>query len=272
MRSSFLTDFRVALFSMSLLLISVSSCSSNAEQKETDAASSEEISAKDIKTLSEATGYFLVENMKSLGLNIDIDMLVKGIRGADKGEKPPMTTTEYVKLMNRYQTNVFTERSGKNLEAANAFLKENKDKPGVVALHEGKLEYQIVKEGSGPAVTENDTPVVDYKGTLLDGTVFDSSEKHGKPMPIPLKQTIPGFKEGVVGMKQGEKRRIYIHPDLGYGVGGPIPPNSLLTFDVEVVEAHPTKEKPASPEEKKEEGDKPTDTRKNAQANESKSD
>jgi peptidylprolyl isomerase len=99
------------------------------------------------------------------------------------------------------------------------------------------LQYQIVKEGTGPEVKEHNSPQIQYTGKYIDGTVFGSSQDTGGPITIPLDQTIPGFSKGLVGMKEGEVRKIFVHPDLGYGKTGHLPPNSLLVFEVELIKA-----------------------------------
>jgi len=79
--------------------------------------------------------------------------------------------------------------------------------------------------------------LINYTGKYIDGTVFGSSETAGGPITVPIDQTIPGFSKGIVGMKEGEKRRLFVHPDMGYGTTGQLPPNSMLIFDIEVVKA-----------------------------------
>src|SRR5262249_32953701 len=94
------------------------------------------------------------------------------------------------------------------------------------------------REGTGPAVESHSSPKIHYTGKYQDGTVFGTSEEMGGPITIPLDQTIPGFSKGITGMKEGEKRRLFVHPDLGYGTTGQLPPNELLIFDIEVVKAN----------------------------------
>ncbi len=100
------------------------------------------------------------------------------------------------------------------------------------------MQFQIVQQGNGEEVLPDGAPLIHYKGTLLDGTVFATSEASLQPVTLPIKQTIPGFAKGIVGMKEGEKRILYIHPELAYGLSGHLPPNSLLIFEVEVVKAN----------------------------------
>ena len=118
-----------------------------------------------------------------------------------------------------------------------AFLTQNAHAKGVVTTESG-LQYQVLEEGSGPSPTTADVALVGYKGTLLDGTVFDSSYDRGEPAEFGLNQVIPGWSEGVAMMKVGSKYTFWIPAELAYGEsgGGPIPPNSMLTFEVELLE------------------------------------
>ena len=129
------------------------------------------------------------------------------------------------------------EKAEANLRAGQAFLEENKKKPGVVALQSG-LQYEILVEGKGqrPAVTNKVT--CHYHGTLIDGTVFDSSVRRGQPATFPLNAVIKGWTEGVQLMPAGSKWRFFIPPQLAYGdrqVSAQIGPNSTLIFDVELI-------------------------------------
>ena len=130
-----------------------------------------------------------------------------------------------------------SEKASNNLKAGQDFLAANKQKPGVVELPSG-LQYEILTEGSGAKPTANNTVTCHYHGTLIDGTIFDSSVQRGKPASFPLNQVIKGWTEGVQLMPTGSKWRFFIPPHLGYGdrqVGGAIGPNSTLIFDVELL-------------------------------------
>ena len=125
-----------------------------------------------------------------------------------------------------------------NLEKGEAFLAENAKKEGVKTTASG-LQYKVLKEGTGKSPKDTDTVQVHYKGTLLDGTEFDSSIKRGQPAEFPLNRVIPGWTEGVQLMKEGAKYQFTIPSKLAYGErgtpGGPIPPNSTLVFEVELL-------------------------------------
>ena len=123
-------------------------------------------------------------------------------------------------------------------EAGEKFLAENTKKEGVITLKSG-LQYEVLKEGNGKKPSAKDTVVCHYEGTLIDGTVFDSSYKRGEPATFPLQQVIAGWTEGVQLMQEGAKYRFYIPYRLAYGEGGAgaqIPPFAALIFDVELIE------------------------------------
>jgi FKBP-type peptidyl-prolyl cis-trans isomerase FklB len=129
------------------------------------------------------------------------------------------------------------ERSAANLKAGQDFLEANKQKPDIVTLPSG-LQYQVLTEGSGPKPTATDKVTCHYHGTLIDGTVFDSSVRRGQPATFPLNAVIKGWTEGLQLMPTGSKWRFYIPPQLGYGdrqVSAQIGPNSTLIFDVELL-------------------------------------
>ncbi len=194
----------------------------------------------DMGKLSEAFGNFIGRNLKTPGVNFDLDRIVKGMRDGAAGKPSPLTDQEYEAMMTALQEQVFEQLAQDNLQAANDFLTKNAKAKGVFEIEPGKLQYIIVQEGKGAAVQSDSKPMINYTGRYLDGSVFDTSENMGGPVAIPLGQTIPGFTRGLVGMKEGEKRKIFIHPDLGYGTQSPLPPNAMLIFDVEVVKANST--------------------------------
>lgn len=133
--------------------------------------------------------------------------------------------------------NMKNEKAAANLKEGEDFLAANKEKPGVVALPSG-LQYEILKEGDGPKPKETDKVLCHYHGTLINGTIFDSSVQRGQPIAFPLNQVIKGWTEGVQLMGVGSKWRFFIPPHLGYGdrqVGPTIGPNSTLIFDVELL-------------------------------------
>lgn len=133
--------------------------------------------------------------------------------------------------------NMKADKAASNLKAGEDFLAANKDKPGVVTLPSG-LQYEVMTEGAGAKPTANNTVTCHYHGTLIDGTMFDSSVKRGTPASFPLNAVIKGWTEGLQLMNVGSKWRFFIPPHLGYGdrqVGPTIGPNSTLIFEVELL-------------------------------------
>ncbi len=197
----------------------------------------QEISNEDMQKISEAFGHFIGRNINIPGIKFDLESVIKGIRDGAQGKPAPLSEKEYEEQMLKLQRVAIKAVADKNLKAADEFMEKNKTVPNIIIAEPGKLQYLVLEQGHGPVVEADGNPLINYKGTLLDGTVFGSSEEVGNPITLPLSQTIPGFSRGIQGMKEGEKRRLFIHPDLGYGTNGHFPPNSLLIFDVEVVKA-----------------------------------
>ncbi len=192
----------------------------------------------DMNQLSEAFGNFIGKNLNTSGVEFNLDSLIQGIRNGAAGKPSPLTEEEYESMMATVQQEAFEKTSQENLDKADSFLKTNLAQADVKEI-EPKLQYITLQSGTGEVVEETFSPLINYSGKLIDGTVFGSSEESGGAITIPLEHTIPGFKKGISGMKEGEKRRLFIHPDLGYGtMSGHLPPNSLLIFDIEVVKAN----------------------------------
>lgn len=198
---------------------------------------SEKSDQVDMKKLSEAFGHFIGRNLNSPGLKFDLEGIIKGMRDGAAGTPAPLSDKEYEEMMATVQERAFKEMSATNLKSADDFMAKNAKETGIVEIVPGKLQYLIIKEGTGTAVEPHASPKIHYTGKYQDGTVFGTSEEMEGPITIPLDQTLPGFSKGMVGMKEGEKRRLFVHPDLGYGTSGQLPPNELLIFDIEAVQA-----------------------------------
>lgn len=190
----------------------------------------------DTAKLSETLGHLLVRQLDTPEFSFDYEKVVKGIQDELAGKPSPLDEEEFQMQMAAVQEKVFQEMADKNLTAAESFLKENEQKKGVISV-DPQLQYKVLAKGKGKKVTADATPLVHYTGKLLDGTTFASSYETEQPISLPMSQSIPGFSKGLVGMKEGEKRILYIHPELAYGVSGHLPPNSLLIFEVEIVNA-----------------------------------
>jgi peptidylprolyl isomerase len=187
---------------------------------------------KEITKVSEAFGHLIGKNLESIGLELDIQAIVKGLKDSAAGKTSPMTENECIQAISAAQESVFIEMSEKNLVQANDFLEKNKKIDGIVSCEEGQVQYKIDKEGTGESLKPGDTPLIQYVGKFLDGSVFGDSKE---PEPFALDEVISGLKTGLLGMKEGEKRTIFIHPDQAYGTKGSLPPNSLLTFEIELL-------------------------------------
>ncbi len=202
-----------------------------------DAEKADDSQEVDIKKVSQALGNFIGRNLKAPGITFDTESIIVGIREGSEGKPSPLSDEAYEQAMTTLQQKAVHVLADTNLQAADKFMKENKDAKGVVEIVPLKLQYQILTEGNGPVVPANGTPLINYTGKYSDGSVFGCSEGAGGPIAVPIDQTIPGFSKGIAGMKEGEKRRLFIHPEFGYGTSGQLPPNSLLIFDIEVVKA-----------------------------------
>lgn len=195
--------------------------------------------------LSYSMGFEVGTYFKSAGGEIQQDLLVKGIEGAYKGDKPLLTEEEmlavkkeYAEKMQAKQLAQLEEMKAKNLAAGAAFLEENKKKSGVTVTESG-LQYEVLTEGSGDKAKAEDTVKVEYVGTLIDGTEFDSTAKHGEPAEFQVGQVIKGWAEALQLMNTGSKLRLVIPSELAYGEQGASPriqPNSVLVFEVEIKE------------------------------------
>lgn len=191
----------------------------------------------DMHHVSETFGHLIGREIKSQELDLDIDDVINGLRSAMAGRSSPMSEQEYLDVIERLKNREFQEMAEHNLKLANAFMASNAKKPGIVELVPSKVQYRILQKGSGQVVRADSSPLMRYSGYYVDGTLFGSSDEVGGPIAIPISQMIPGFREGVKGMKEGETRRLFVHPDHAYGAISEIPPNSLLIFKVEVIRA-----------------------------------
>jgi FKBP-type peptidyl-prolyl cis-trans isomerase FkpA len=186
----------------------------------------------------------------------NLDLINKGLRDGLAGEKGMMTDEEMQATMQEFQKQVQAQQETKskalgekNKADGEAFLAKNKTKPGVKTTASG-LQYEVEREGTGPIPKPTDTVSVNYLGTLMDGTKFDSSYDRKEPATFVLNQVIPGWTEGVQLMKVGSKYKFYIPSALGYGdkgAGNVIGPNAPLVFEVELLSiGQPEAPKPAA--------------------------
>jgi FKBP-type peptidyl-prolyl cis-trans isomerase FklB len=196
--------------------------------------------------VSYSIGLDIGRNFKSQSIDIDPDILVKGVKDAISESKPLMTEEEVRDTMTNFRNEMKTkheermrEAAEKNKKEGEAFLTENSKKEGIVTLPNG-LQYKIISEGKGDNPKPTDMVTVNYRGTLIDGTEFDSSAKHGHGEPATFKVSgvIPGWTEALQLMKPGSKWQLFIPSKLAYGergAGGNIGPNATLIFEVELI-------------------------------------
>ena len=195
--------------------------------------------------LSYALGLDLGAYFKSLGEDFDLAKIQQGINDSYTGNKPLLTAEEAAQVQQAFaarqqekQVKKVMEMSAANKEAAKKFLDENKGKEGVVTTASG-LQYKVIKQGTGQKPTATDTVKVHYKGSLLNGTEFDSSYKRNQPLEFKVDQVIPGWGEALQLMNSGSTYMLYIPPELAYGDRGAPPviePGSLLVFKVELLD------------------------------------
>ncbi|GFO69216.1 outer membrane protein MIP [Geomonas limicola] len=197
--------------------------------------------------LNYSIGVETARNLKKQGVDINLEMIMKGMKDGLSGEKILIPEKVLKKTMTDLQTDVRRkqqvsrkERGEDNKKRGEAFLAANKAKEGVVALPSG-LQYRILRAGSGAKPLDQDMIEVNYRGTLLDGTEFDASQE-GKPALLAMKSTIPGWREALRNMPVGSKWQLFIPPHLAYGARGAgkeIGPNETLLFDVELTAVNP---------------------------------
>ncbi len=190
----------------------------------------------ELKTEKDKLGYALGldmgKNLKKNDVDVDLNMIMQGLKDGYKGEKALLTEEQIRETYTAFNR----EHSEKEKKAGEDFLAENKKKSGVVTLASG-LQYKIIKNGSGKTPKATDSVTVNYRGTLINGTEFDSSYKRGQPATFTVNGVIPGWTEALQLMREGAHWQLFIPPSLAYGERGTpgIPPNSVLIFDVELI-------------------------------------
>ena len=187
---------------------------------------------------SYAIGLGIGQNLLSMGAKgIAVDDFAQAIKDVLEGNQTAISHTEARDIVNKYFAELEEKMNAANIEAGKKFLEENKKREGVVTLPSG-LKYEVITEGNvGRYAKATDQVQCHYEGTLIDGTLFDSSIKRGQPATFGVNQVIPGWVEALQLMPEGAKWKLYIPSDLAYGAQGAgemIPPHSTLVFEVEL--------------------------------------
>ncbi|MDR2901458.1 MAG: FKBP-type peptidyl-prolyl cis-trans isomerase [Treponema sp.] len=214
----------------------------SANQAETTNLASGEALPTD-KDLSYAFGFALGTDLKNFEIDYDYDEFMKGFKDVIEGKETRMTLEEAMTKIQQTLTAVMDRQMQEAQEAEKVFFAENGKKPGIITTASG-LQYEVITPAEGPKPSAEQTVVVNYQGTLTDGTVFDSSYQRGQPAEFPLNFVIPGWTEGMQLMSIGSKYRFYVPSNLGYGPqgagNGQIPPFASLIFEVELLEIKET--------------------------------
>jgi FKBP-type peptidyl-prolyl cis-trans isomerase FklB len=210
--------------------------------------------------ISYSIGMDIGNNLKKQSLDVDADILARGVKDALSGgetllsdEEARATLTALQQELREKALERRKQEAEKNKKEGEAFLAENRKKEGVVSLPSG-LQYKVIQSGDGASPKITDTVETNYRGTFIDGNEFDSSYKRGQTAVFPVNGVIAGWTEALRLMKVGDKWQIFVPPELAYGErgAGPIGPNTTLVFEVELVSIKPDaggdssgKEKPA---------------------------
>lgn len=220
---------------LTALLVSLSAC-----EKKDQAQTATGLETDDDR-FSYGLGMVIGERVLKQYGDVDYDLLLQGIKAQHKDQETLMSLDEAGEALNAHMEEVFAEESEANKMRGQDYLKANAEKEGVQVTASG-LQYLEITAGDGPKPAATDEVTVHYRGTLIDGTEFDSSYSRGSPATFALNQVIPGWTEGVQLMNVGSKFQFVIPYELGYGergAGGSIGPFETLVFEVELLEIKP---------------------------------
>ena len=188
---------------------------------------------------SYAIGLGIGQNLLSMGAQgINVEDFAQAIADVLNRKETAISHNEAREIVNKYFMELEEKMNAENIEKGKAFMEENAKKEGVITLPSG-LQYQVITEGNGKKPSATDKVKCHYEGTLIDGTLFDSSIKRGQPAVFGVNQVIRGWVEALQLMSEGSKWRLFIPSELGYGAqqaGEMIPPHSTLIFEVELIE------------------------------------
>ncbi len=207
-------------------------------------ASDVEVLKNEKDKISYSMGVDIGKRLKQQSIDFDPDLFAKGLKDVYSGGEVLLTDQEIKETLTAFQKTLIAKQAEarkhmgeKNKQEGDAFLTENKQKEGVTTLPSG-LQYTVIEAGTGKTPKATDTVVTNYRGTLINGTEFDSSYKRGKPATFPVNGVIKGWTEALQLMKEGAKWKLFIPSDLAYGergAGNTIGPNATLIFDIELI-------------------------------------
>ena len=232
----------VTLCLLALLMVSVATAQTKKPTKQTQPPTTTQVKSQTttkMDSVSYSLGVLVAQNLKQQGLDaVDATSFANGFEAALKGDSLKIDVNTANETVQQYMQAQQSKKFEKNISEGKKFLEENAKRPGVTTLPSG-LQYEVLKAGTGPKPTADDQVTVHYTGTLLDGTVFDSSVERGEPATFGVTQVIPGWVEALQLMPVGSKWKLYIPYDLAYGeraAGPTIGPYSTLIFEVELLE------------------------------------
>ena len=239
--------FAIVIIAASAAVLALSSCAGTYQKGDR----MPETTTAQIDTISYALGMYYGKMVTSSPFGeLNLNQMKKGFKDVLNEEETMLEEQDIVMLIQSYLRDRMAYESERSLEEGEKFLAANKEKEGVVETESG-LQYKIEVEGAGISPEETDTVEVNYEGRRIDGTGFDSSYDRGESVKFPLNRVVKGWTEGLTYAKEGGKIQLYIPAELGYGQRGtgPIPGNSTLIFDIELVKVY--KAVPKETEEKK---------------------
>lgn len=187
--------------------------------------------------LSYAFGMLVALDLEDAGFQFNYDAFIRGFREVMENQRTRFTIDEAIDIVQAAFEAAHDAAARANLLEGEAFLAQNRLRPGVIVTPSG-LQYEVIEEGTGATPGPSDIVLVHYQGSMIDGTIFDTTYGFGEPVQIPLDRVIPGWSEGLRLMREGGRARLYIPSHLAYGergAGGIIGPNTVLIFDVELV-------------------------------------
>ena len=218
------------------LLLSLTACDQLQGNKSDTAEPAKPESEEDL--FSYGLGMIIGERVLKQYGDVDYDLLLSGMKAQHQGQATEITIEQAAQALNKHMEQQFAAQAEENKARGEAYLAENAKKEGVQVTESG-LQYSVITEGDGAKPQETDQVTVHYRGTLIDGTEFDSSYARGEPATFGLNQVIPGWTEGVQLMNVGSKYQFVIPQSLGYGergAGGAIGPYETLIFEVELID------------------------------------